>query len=148
MLTELRKTLKNQSEIEKLVIDARLDGNSISEMDEKELRITADKIIVTCSAYTGCELPITEFFAETLSEAILSFLKKMGYGDLTLNEILFAMEMNLNHQFRLPGSIDFQDVVFSGRCVNVSFISKVLANYMLIRVHLDRRFQNMIDGHE
>jgi hypothetical protein len=117
-------------------------------MTAEELRTTADQIILKCSAYTGAELPATDFFATTLSETIISFLLNMGYSDLNENEIIFSMEMNLNHSYRLPGGMQLVQAEFSGRCVNLTFIANVLSNYMAVRTHIERRFQNLIDGYE
>lgn len=124
-----------------------MNGIPVCDMDEKQLRTTADQIILKCSAYTGAELPATDFFADTLSEAIISFVLNMGYGDLNENEIIFSMEMNLTHVHRLPGGMQLQQFEFSGRCVNLTFIANVLSNYMAVRNHIERRFQNLIDGY-
>lgn len=143
----MKNDLKKQTEIEKIIIDARLQGASIYEMEEKEWRIAADQIILKCSVITGCELPFTDFFAAQLSETIIEYINEMGYGDLSLKEIILAMKLNLPNRHKLPGGIELQEINFSGRCVNITFISKILWNYMVIRNHIDRRFQNMIDGY-
>lgn len=123
-------------------------GKPFSEMSETELQAAADKIILKCSAFTGGEMPFTDFFASILSESIIDFLQRMGYAILNLNEIILSMEMNLSHAHKLPSGIELIQVDFSGRCVNLTFISKVLHNYMVVRNYLDRRFQNFMEGYE
>lgn len=148
LLKELSETLKRQTEIEKKIIRARLDGKSLSEMDEKEQRVLCDNIIFKCSAFTGCELPATDYFADILSESILAFFMELGYSDLTLNEMILALSLNCTHQQKLPGNIELPEVVFSGKGANISYLSKVVGRYMILRNYLDRRFQNLIDGYE
>ena len=139
--------MKNLGEIEQLVIDARLDGKSFFEMNENEIRVATDQIILRCSAEVGCDLPFTDLFANILSEQIISFIKNFGYENYTVREVLLAMEINLIHPLPANLALDVNEVVFTGRCVNVNFISKILKNYQLIRHQLDRKIQNQIDGY-
>lgn len=140
--------LKNLSLVEKKIIDARLNGLSFLELDKKELQLSTDQIILRCSAIYGCEMPYTELFANVLSEEIISFVNGFLYGSLTLAEIILAMEINLPQTFLLSNAVELEEVNFSGRCVNVCFIAKVLKNYKLLRNSLDRKIQNQIDGHQ
>lgn len=123
-------------------------GESFAEMDDLQLRTATDRIILECSAINGCDLPSTELFAESLSNSIISFIVELGYADLTLDEILFSMQMNERIGLRLPSGIEVEEIIFSGRCANVSFLSKVISNYMVIRKLVDRKMQNLIDGYE
>lgn len=143
----MRKELANLGNIENLVIDARLTGMSFSEMEDREIRVATDQIILRCSAIVGCDLPFTDMFANVLSEQIISFITKFGYLNYTVKEVLLSMEINLLHP--MPGylAVEIDEVYFSGRGVNVTFISKVLKNYRLIRNQLDRKLQNHIDGY-
>ncbi len=143
----MKKELKNILPIEILIVDSRVSSESISEMSDADLRVMADKVILECSTTTGCELPFTDFFAEGLSRSMISFLKEFGYDDLSLEEIILALKLNMRHRLKMPSGIEMEEVAFSGRCVNVGFISKVLWNYMQIRNLLDRKFQNHIDGY-
>lgn len=134
--------------MERLLLDARESEPSFSELDEVELRLATDKIILNCSAITGCELPFTELFADTISTSIVSFIEKFEYSDLNVSEVILAMEFNLKHQLRMPSGIELQEVIFVGRCPNISYLSKIMYNYMVIRNNIDRRLQNLIDGYE
>jgi hypothetical protein len=117
-------------------------------MNEEDRKVFCDRLIFECSAFTGCELPSTDYFADILSNSFLTFFSEMGYHDLTLEEVLLALSINCSHQHKLPPGIEINEVSFFGRNINISFLSKILANYMMIRNYLDRRFQNLIDGHE
>lgn len=88
----------------------------------------------------GCALPSTEFYARFIADEIKIFFKDFGYGELTLEEILLAFRLNV-----LPG---FETIPFSGLCVNVDFISKVINEYLNTRKLLDRKLQNKLDGYE
>lgn len=116
-------------------------------MDEKALRVATDQIILRCSAIVGCEMPFTEMFANILSEQIISFIIGFGYNNLTLSEIILAIETNIASSLKMPAGIEVEEITFSGRCVNVTFLSKVLKNYISIRNLLDRKLQNVVDGY-
>lgn len=143
----MRKELKNLTEIEHLIIDKRISGAAFYELNELELRVATDKIIFVCSAVTGCELPATDIFAEALSGEIIKTINECGYGDLSLEEIFLSLRINQKNNLRTPSGIDIEEIQFSGRCVNTTFLSRVLSNYMVIRNMLDRKFQNKIDGY-
>jgi len=128
-------------------LDARLTGFSISQLSENDLRIASDKIIIRCSVLTGCEMPFTEFYAAALTEQILEIFVKFGFDKLTLAEILLAMEMNWMKYVQLPSGDYADEIRFEGKTVNVSFITKVLYKYMMIRNFLDRKLENHIDGY-
>lgn len=147
-MVELKKELKNLSIVEKKIINARLSGLSFSEQEKKDLQLSTDQIILRCSAIYGCEMPYTDIFANILSEQIISFVNGFLYEELTLAEIILAMEINLPQTFLISNAVELDEVAFSGRCVNVSFLSRVLKNYKALRNSLDRKIQNHIDGYQ
>ena len=130
------------------MIDARLEGKAFSEMTENETRVAIDQIILRCSADVGCDLPFTDMFANVLSEQIILFIDNCGYLNYTLKEILLSLQINLMHPLPSYLAVEVDEVKFSGRCVNVSFMSKTLNNYKAIRNQLDRKLQNFIDGYQ
>jgi hypothetical protein len=117
-------------------------------MTESETRVAIDQIILRCSADVGCDLPFTDMFANVLSEQIILFIDNCGYLNYTLKEILLCLQINLMHPLPSYLAVEVDEVKFSGRCVNVSFMSKTLNNYKLIRNQLDRKLQNFIDGYQ
>lgn len=131
-----------------MIIDARLNGSSFSELSDMDLRVATDQIILNCSAIVGCDMPYTELFANVLSQQIVSFITEFGYGSYTLQEVILALKINCTQNFIISDSVDIDEVIFSGRCVNVNFISKILKNYSLLRNSLDRKLQNFIDGYK
>lgn len=135
------------TEIDRQIIAARLDGFSITQLDESTTRTTADQIMLQAAAIVGCPTPETEFFAEVLSNTMMSYLKKFGFGELTLAEIILAIELNTQAEFRFPSGLEVEKVSFFGVCFNIDFLSRILSNYMIFRNHLDRKLQNFIDGH-
>jgi len=135
------------TEIENKILDYRTSGLSFCQLEETDLRVATDKIIIRYSSMCGCPLPQTEYFAEVLSDEISIFINDFGYRNLTLDEILFAIRINAGTDMKLPPGIELQHIEFTGVCVNVNFISKVLRNYMAIRNMLDRRIQNKLDGY-
>lgn len=110
--------------------------------------VSVDQIMLRVAAISGCALPNTDFFAKFIAEEIIKFILDFGYGDLTLEEILLAFRFNARSGLRYPNGELIESVNFTGVCVNVDYISKVLANYISIRNYLDRKLQNKIDGYE
>lgn len=87
----------------------------------------------------GCALPNTEFFAQYIAEEIGIFVNDMGYGNLTVDEIVLAFRLNIAGEESIP---------FTGVCVNVDYIAKVLRAYFEKRQLLDGILKNKIDGYE
>lgn len=135
------------SKIDQLIIGCRLSGESYVEMDEKTRRVALDKIIVKTAAICGCPLPNTDFFADVICEELYGFMLDFGYEEFTLAEITLALRMNMKVGLKYPTGIEIEVIPFTGHCFNVTFISKVLSNYMTIRLLLDRKLQNIIDGY-
>ncbi len=117
-------------------------------MDDADARVFVDKLILNAAAITGCGLPQTEFFAEILTEQVKVFLTEYGYEMLTSEEISLALFLNEKRNVRLMSGIELVYVDFVGNHFNVSYLSKILHNYGVLRGCLDRKFQNFIDGHE
>lgn len=124
------------------IFEARLTGVSFSQLSEKDLRISVDQIMLRAAAICGCVLPNTEFFAKFISEEISNFIINFGYGEYTLEEILLAFRINAKL------NSDSGHIHFTGNCINVDYVAKILANYTIYRIVLDRKFQNKIDGYE
>lgn len=144
---ELKNLPVKLSEVEKKIIEKRLIGLSFNQLGEVDVRVATDKILLKSSAITGCKLPQTEGFAEIIAEEITSFILDFGYEELTLEEVLMAFKINSKTDLKFPSGVDVQSVVFTGQCMNIDYMSKVLYNYMQFRNILDRKFQNHLDGH-
>lgn len=117
-------------------------------MDDNEIKVFVDKLILNAAAITGCGLPQTEFFADILTEQVKVFLVEYGYEALTCEEVRFALFINEKRNVRLMSGVELVYVDFTGNHFNVSYLSKILHNYSILRTYLDRKFQNFIDGHE
>jgi hypothetical protein len=135
------------TEIEKMIIAARLDGNSFSQISDSDQKYGCDQIMLKGAAISGCALPQTEFFAEIISVQICEFISKFGYEQLTLAEIILSLQMNAKVGLRYPSGLEVEQVPFVGSCFHVDFLSRVLSNYMTIRNLLDSKFKNFIDGY-
>lgn len=130
------------------IIQARLDGFSFCQLEGNDLRVAVDQIMLRGAAISGCPLPGTEGFAEVIAKELISFINDCGYGELTLSEIILAMRLNAAGGNRHPGTGDYMDSVsFSGNCLNVFYVSKILSNYFLLRNNLDRKFENKVNGY-
>lgn len=135
------------TEIERRIVAARLDGFSVIQLDGAAARTTGDQIMLQAAAIVGCPTPQTDFFAEVLTTAMMNYLKDFGYGELTLSEIILAIQLNTQGGLRFPSGLEVEKVPFFGVCFNIDFLSRILSNYMIFRNHLDRKFENFIDGY-
>lgn len=147
LLAEWPKEKMKLTEIEQLIIEARLIGNSFSMLSEDDLKYSCDQIMLKGAAISGCALPQTEFFAEIISGQICEFICKFGYGELTLNEIVLSLQINAKTGLRFPTGSEVEQVQFVGNCFHVDYLSRVLSNYMALRNLLDSKFKNFIDGY-
>ncbi|HRP30498.1 MAG TPA: hypothetical protein PKV73_01335 [Agriterribacter sp.] len=134
--------------VEKKIIEARLTGTSFGQMSDDEIRVCVDKMILNCSAIVGCGLPQTDYFADILTDAVKTYLVDYGYEILTNTEVMLAMNLNEKRGIRLVSGLELESVAFSGNHFNVSYLAKVIQNYLVIRGQLDRKLQNHIDGFE
>lgn len=146
MLNEMPQEIK-LTRVESLIFKARLSGLSFSQLPEDRLRWATDQIVTRGAAIAGCELPTTEYFADILSNEIITFMLEYGYGEFTVDEIFTAFRLNASPGMKWPSGIDIELVQFTGCHFNLTFMSKVLALYGTLRGILDRKFQNIIDGY-
>lgn len=140
--------LKKISEPEEKIFKGRLNGRSFCELAGNDLQASVDQIMLRGAAISGCNLPGTDFFAQIISQEIITFINEYGYSELTMAEILTAMRLNAKGGLRWPGGDYIEKVYFSGNCFNIDYLSKILSNYKSLRDYLDRRLQNLIDGYE
>jgi hypothetical protein len=136
------------TKVEQKIIKSRLAGCSFGQLDDDDTKLAVDQIMLRVAAICGCALPNTEFFAKFIAEEISIFISDFGYVDLTLEEILLAFRFNSRGGLKYPNGELIEFIFFTGNCVNVDYISKVLSNYMSLRIILDRKLQNKIDGYE
>lgn len=67
--------------------------------------------------------------------------------EFTESEIQLAMRLNSKAGLRHPSGLEIDQIDFKGLTFNIDYFAKVLNNYSLVRKHLDRKFENMIDGY-
>lgn len=147
MLKELPKLEIKLAEVEDKIIEKRLSGLSFCQLAGDDLKHSVDQLILKASAIIGCHLPETEFFADVLTVEIIEFINEMGYGELTIDEIIFAIRLNTRGGLKYPSGIDVEITLFRGSHFNLDFLSKVLGTYTTLRGILDRKLQNYLDGH-
>lgn len=146
LLQELQHPKLN--EIEKLIIEARINGLSFCQIDDTSIKCGVDDLFIKTAAVTGCSLPQTEFFAAAITDELTVFLNDFGYGDLTFEEMYLAIRMNTKVGLKYPSGVDVDQVEFSGNTFNLQWFSKILSNYMVFRGIVDSKFRNKIDGYE
>lgn len=129
------------------IIRSRLKGNPFYELSDAEIRLATDKIMIRGAAICGCALPITEGFAQIISNELYVFINEFGYCSLTLSEVILALHLNAMGGLRYADGSSVERIEFTGICFNVVYIAKILQIYALLRNGLDRKFINQIDGY-
>lgn len=131
---------ENLTFLDKKIIAARCKGVSFCNLNELDTAHAIDQIMMRIAALHGCAIPNTEFYARHIADEIKIYFNEFGYEYLTLEEILLA--------FRVNSQAGSERINFTGLCVNVEFISKVIDEYLIKRNLLDRKLQNKLDGYE
>lgn len=139
--------MKNLGKVETAIVEARIGKKTFFELSETEFRYATDQIIFRTAAIMGSGLPHTEYFATVLHDQIVNFFLNYGFEYLTAEEVYLALELNVNTQLKMPSGITLNEIPFEGECVNVSFLSKILRNYMVLRNYIDRTIQNALNGY-
>lgn len=122
---------------QKMIMKSRFIGKSFWEIPEDLRRHTTDEIIIAASAITGAGLPETELLGKYLSEEIVELITNYGYEDLTVEEIISAIRINVTNMIKNPNGEDLPVVELPHRvCTN--FLGGVLRNYKILRNGLDR----------
>lgn len=147
LLEELETESLKLTEVERMIIKARLSGLSFCQFEEKELKEKSDMLILSTAAVSGCSLPQTDFFADLIVSELIIFLRKFGYGELTYEELLLAIRINCKGGLRFPSGLEIERISNIGNCFNIDYLARVLSNYMALRNILDGKFKNRIDGY-
>lgn len=145
-LTELEMP-NNLTELEKKILISRGSGLSFCQLDGKDLKHGIDQLILKSAAIVGCQIPQSEYFADILTNEIITFVNEFGYGNLTFDEMLLAIRLNSKGKIKMPSGIDVDVVEFSGNCFNVHWLSKILSNYVVFRNLLDSKILNKLEGY-
>lgn len=148
MLKELPEENPKLTPIEKKIIQYRLSGMSFCQLSGDRLKCELDRLILKSAAITGCPLPETELFADTVTSEIIIFMNEFGYETFTCDEILLALRLNSKGGLKWPSGMEIDRISFSGNCFNIDFLAKILSNYASLRNNLERKIQNSIDGYE
>jgi len=130
-----------------MVLDARASGElSFSQIDEEKQKGIAFILIFKISVISGLKIPENQSFLDELAKQIVKYLTKFGFKNLTESEMELALQINIPSRFSYPIGFSMEIVEPFGDAVNVSYLGKVLNNYMGLRWLVDRRLQNFIDG--
>ena len=129
------------------IIEARTDGFSFCEMSQDEMTWSIDQILVRGVAIYGCTVPDSDFLAGFFNEEFTRFIVEFGYSEFTLQEILFAMQLNCQPDVSYPSGNHVEPIPFSGVYFNVAFLAKILNQYKHLRAGVERKIQNYLDGY-
>jgi hypothetical protein len=130
-----------------MILASRKNGKSFWELDdETNQRYATDEIILAMAAITGAYMPETELLARYISDEIIRHIVDFGYEELTVDEIILSMRINLNPMIKnqLGEDIVHADAPYRA-CV--SFLAACLRNYMVLRKGMDRTIENSIKGY-
>lgn len=125
--------------MEKMIADSRRNGPSFEDIGLSDREVRLDEIMLRIASICGCALPNTEFFARYIADEIEKYIFSFGYANYTVEEIILAFRINAN-------SLDH--INFTGVCLNVDYIAKVLNAYSELRKLFENKLKNKIDGYE
>jgi hypothetical protein len=145
---ELKDAKIKKTKAEEAIIGAMMSGKKLNEMDDDALRYVADQIILKGAAIYGCGVPDSELFASVLSKEIIAFFLEFGYEDVTLSEIMLALNLNLFGKV-IPNPLgeDLMTIEFKGNFIHVSFLANVLKNYSVLKTNLMSKLKNYLSGY-
>ncbi len=104
------------------------------------------RILHNACAISGLGLPNDLKIAESLKINLYNFFLEFGYK--ILNEEEFVLAFNLNNiELRGYDGTFVPSIENFGDFISVSYCSKILSRYMILRLMFDRKLENVIDGH-
>ncbi len=129
------------------IVEARMQGLSISQLNEAEFVTDLLNCLISISAISGHALPPEHFLAKRLNEELRTQLLGFGYADLTIAEIILAFRLNCLCNMKYPAGSEVVPVVIFGNFISVDYVVKVLNIYRTLRDILDNQLKNVIDGY-
>lgn len=132
--------------MERMIFDARCIGLSFSQLGSEQQSDVCSELIVKTATSTGLKLPTNETFCLVLEKQLIQYINDCGFSNFTAEEFDLSLLFNLENDIPLPSGIDIEKISPFGDAVSVSFISRLLKNYLIVRKMIDRKLQNFIDG--
>lgn len=130
-----------------MVLDARTSGElSFSQLEEDKQHTAAFMLILRISVISGLKVPENQIFIDELASQVSKYLTKFNFKNLTESEMELALQINIPVRFSYPSGFSMEIIEPFGDAVNVTFLGKVLNNYMGLRHLVERRLQNFING--
>lgn len=145
-VSDMAEAFPQMPAIRKMIIQARLNGPSIWELDDDEYEVFADQVIIRTSAITGTPLPDGDMLPTAIKSELKSMLENFAYDSYTLEEIVLASHLNFFQPLKNPAGNDFKRAE-SKSFFNIAYVAQILYNYKTLRDHMERDFENKILGH-
>jgi len=123
------------------------EGLSLNQIEDKILMDEFDETLYRISKISGVDVKSDEIDFELLKEELIIYLKNFGYLNYTVEEILLAVRLNSTPQYFQKNVLDVEKIKCSVKYLNVSYLSEVLANYSQLRVLVEKKVKNIIDGY-
>lgn len=146
-LMNLVEQNKKLTKVELKIVEARCDGDSFGDLSKDDQTIFVTELMATGVALVGCQTPSTEYLIGKLRFEITNYILEFGYEALTEAEILLAFRLNAHGGLKHPSGLEIEQVEFVGCTFHVEYLAKVLSNYAALRNHLNRKFENQLNGY-
>lgn len=141
--------MKKLVPIQKKIIESRCKSlPRIEDLSKDNLEYFGDKLLFKLSALFGFSIPHMDVQARSISRELIDFIFDFGYSHYNEDEVELALKLNLKTGLYIPEPVEIETATSNRSLPNVDFFSKVLFNYAALRNSLDKRIQNVIDGHE
>jgi hypothetical protein len=148
MLTELKPELMRLKPYEKIMIENRINGTSLIELTNQELKTLSDVCIFKIAAISGFSLSTDSTFADVLRDEFSIFLIEYGYSNLTFDEIVAAFRLNARGETRYEsGDYALQIKPYSS-FFNLNYAGEVLKIYLKLRTSFDYKAFQWLEGNK
>lgn len=104
-----------------------------------------DEIIFSMAATYGLPIPSQNLLADYLSKGFITVIEDFGYSELTLAEIILAIQLNSFDKLKNPLGEDLKQVP-TPQNICTAFLASILRNYKSLRDNLDRMIESRFTG--
>lgn len=123
-------------------MSARIEGDvSFEQMDDAEKKIFCNDVILSTSAFVGCNMPTTKIYLEMVLVMLMEFIDD-GYSNLNFDEFLLALRLNMLGKLTVDGDV----IQSTSQNFNLQYVATILRRYLVKRNIVDGKIKNTIDG--
>jgi len=105
------------------------------------------ELVLRISVLAGVDEPKTERALNIFIEELWGLLSLPKFQSLSFDEVIFSFRLNTEVDARYVSNEYIDQIEPINSKLSIDFISKVLSNYMGLRVGVENLIKNVIDGY-